>query len=474
MGIPKNRRLSGAGACALFLLSTSGSYAATPAASPTPATAPADATERYKNLELFQKVLHFVETNYVVEVKNSELIHGAIQGMLTSLDPHSNFLPPDVFREMKSETSGVFGGLGIEVGVQEGVLTVIAPVEDSPAWKAGLKPGDRLVKIDGESTKGITLTEAINKMRGKPGSSITLSIFRDGFERIRDVKIQRADIQIRSVKKEELEDGFGYVRLTSFNERAAKDIKAAIEALEKKRKLRGLILDLRMNPGGLLEQAVDVTSLFVPDGIVVSTMGRNESQKEVKHVRKQLGPRTDFPMAVLVDSSTASAAEIVAAALQDHKRAVIMGQTSFGKGSVQTVIDLGQEMGLKLTIARYYSPTGRSIQEKGVQPDVFLDEYDGRLLEKAKVKRETTREKDLRGHIVNPEGPTKSKGSESKEYSDEELRSLDKRKKAEAAGEEENGEGMEPLRFEPKRDYWVQQAVNTLRSYEVFKSIEKK
>jgi carboxyl-terminal processing protease len=425
---------------------------------------------RYENLELFQKVLHFVEANYVEEVKNKELIYGAIKGMLETLDPHSNFLPPDVFKDMKVDTSGKFGGLGIEIGMKDNVLTVITPIEDTPAWRAGLKPNDRIVKINKESTKGMTLVEAVSKMRGKKGTPVTLSVFRDGFEAIKDISVTRDIIKIQSVKHETLEPQFGYVRLTSFNESAAQDVKKAIEKIEGKgQKLRGLVFDMRFNPGGLLDQAVEVSSLFIDEGVIVSTIGRNKDQKEVKYARKG-NARKDFPVAILVNSSSASAAEIVAGALQDHKRAIIMGQPTFGKGSVQTVIELGTDLGLKLTIARYYTPSGRSIQEKGVSPDIVLDEYDPKLLAEAKRKTEAFREKDLKGHMVNTDEEAASKDKEKGEFKKEELETLAKKKDKDGKATKEEDE-MAPLKFNPKEDYQVQEALNYLKSYEIFRKL---
>jgi carboxyl-terminal processing protease len=405
--------------------------------------------DRYENLELFQKVLHYIEANYVEEVKNKDLIHGAIQGMLSKLDPHSNFLPKDVFLSMKNETSGKFGGVGIEVGMKDDYLTVLAPIEDSPAYKAGIQPNDRIVKINGESTKGLNLVESISKMRGDKGTSLTLTIFREGFEKSKDVKIVRDTIKIVSVKSEEIDKNYGYVRLASFNESAAADIKKAIEKLEKSGKLKGLVLDLRTNPGGLLDQAVEVSSLFVDEGVIVSTIGRNKDQKEVTSARKG-SARKDFPMAVLVNSSSASAAEIVAGALQDHSRAIIMGRPTFGKGSVQQVIELGNEVGLKLTIARYYTPKGRSIQEKGVSPDILLDEFDPKLLKEAKKSGDGVRERDLRLHLKNP-----SKDKEGKD--DEEA--------------DEKSDDFSVRAYKPKEDFQVKEAVNYLKSWELFKKM---
>lgn len=448
-----------------------------PAFAGTAATPAANKQEKYENLELFQKVLHFVETNYVDEVKNKELIHGAIKGMLETLDPHSNFLPPDLFRDMKIDTAGTFGGVGIEIGMKDNVLTVIAPIEDTPAWKAGVKPGDRVLKINGETTKGLSLTESVAKMRGKRGSDVKLFLYRDGFKAPKEVVLKRDTIKIQSVKSDLLEPGYGYVRLSNFNENAAKDLKKAMNALEKKAKFKGVILDLRTNPGGLLDQAVDVSSLFIDDGVIVSTIGRNRDQKEIKYARRNMA-RKDFPVAVLVNSSTASAAEIVAGALQDHHRAIIMGQPTFGKGSVQTVIDLGQDMGLKLTIARYYTASGRSIQEKGVYPDVLLEEYDPKLLAEARrTKTTSTREKDLKGHIVGIGGEKSSSSPDDEggiegdtgEFNMEELKNLSQASKKGEDGDED----MTPAKFAPKEDFQVQAALSQLKSYAVFKKIAK-
>lgn len=433
--------------------------------------------DRYENIELFNRVLHFVEANYVDEVKNRSLIEGAIKGMLETLDPHSNFLPADLFKDMQVDTSGKFGGLGIEIGMKDNILTVLSPIEDTPAWKAGLKPNDRIVKINNESTKGMNLVEAVSRMRGKPKTEVTVSIYREGFDRIRDIKIIRDIIKIKSVKSEMLEPEYGYVRLTTFNESAASDVKKAIEEMQKKEKLKGLVFDLRFNPGGLLDQAVEVTSLFIDDGVVVSTIGRNRDQKDVKYARKGNAYK-DFPVAILVNSSTASAAEIVAGALQDHHRAIIMGQTTFGKGSVQTVIPLPPDMGLKLTIARYYTPSGRSIQEKGVQPDVALDEYDPRLLAQARLKTEGFREKDLKGHMANPDEKEKAAAAEfKKEELETMLHEKDKKKgastgdKGDKDKKEKEDEELVPLRMNPKEDYQVRQSLISLKSFDVFKKI---
>ncbi len=417
------------------------------------------AAERFDDLERFNSVLKFIEQYYVDKIEHKKLIEGAIKGMLETLDPHSNFLSAEVYKDMQIDTSGKFGGLGIEIGMKDNILTILAPIEDTPAWKAGLKPNDRIVKINRESTKGMTLVETVSKMRGKPKTPVTLSIYREGLEKIKDVTITRDVIKIQAVKTEMLDAEYGYVRLTTFNENAAADVKRAIDEMKKKGKLSGLVFDMRMNPGGLLDQAVEVTSLFVNEGVVVSTIGRTKDQKEVKNVHKGKA-FLDLPMIVLVNSSSASAAEIVAGALQDHHRAIIMGQPTFGKGSVQTVIPLPPDQGLKLTIARYFTPSGKSIQETGVKPDILLDEYDPKLLAQAKLKGEPFRERDLKGHMVNPEEEEKKP-----DFKQEELE-VDKKKKDSKEDDE-----FVPIRMNPKEDYQVRQALGLLKSHETFKQV---
>lgn len=401
--------------------------------------------KKYENLEMFQRIFQFIEENYVDEVNDEKLIQGAVKGMLDSLDPHSAFLPKDIYHELKNDTSGKFGGVGIEVGVKDDVLIVVSPIEDSPAWRAGIQPGDKIVKVDGVSIRGLNSVEVLQKMRGKLGSELKLGILREGLTTPKEYVLKREEVKIQTVKQELIEPKYGYLRLTHFSESAARDLKRGIEKLEKKEKLKGLVLDLRMNPGGLLEQAVDVASLFLDEGVIVSTIGRDPSKKEVKNARKG-NARKDIMLVVLVNGGSASASEIVAGALQDHKRALIMGQTTFGKGSVQTVVDLGNEMGLKLTIARYYTPSGKSIQEVGIEPDVLLEDYDPKLLVQAKRAGPSYKEKDLKGHMVNENASL----TENKDLKSQELLKTD---------------------FNPKMDYQVQQAINTLKSFEFYQKL---
>lgn len=357
------------------------------------------AEERYQELQLFAKVLNLVQQYYVEEVDTKKLIYGGIKGMLRELDPHTNFLPPDIYKEFETETSGEFGGIGIEITVQNGVLTVISPIEDTPAYKAGVKAGDRIVEIDGESTKGFSLAEAALRMKGKKGAKIKLGIFRDGFDQPKDYVIERGTVKIKSVKFTDLDDGYGYVRVTSFIENTASDLEKVLKAQDKKYKgIKGLIVDLRRNPGGLLDQAIQMADLFLESGTIVSTMGRNQKEKEVVYAKKA-GTLASFPTLILVDEYSASASEIVAGALQDNKRALVMGHRSFGKGSVQSVVKLGDGSGLKLTVGRYYTPSGKSIQAYGIVPDIELEDFAPDVLDQARVKRDVRREGDMRGHL---------------------------------------------------------------------------
>ena len=364
------------------------------------------AKERYVDLQLFAKVLNLVQEYYVEEVDTKKLIYGGVRGMLRELDPHTSFLPPDIYKEFESETSGEFGGLGIEITVKSGVLTIISPIEDTPAWKAGLKPGDKIVSINGESTKGLSLPEAAKRMKGKNGSVVKLGIYRDGFEEPKVFPIKRGIVKIRSVKYTDLENGYAYMRVTSFIENTYRDLKKYIKRHKKKHKqIKGMIIDLRQNPGGLLDQAIRASDLFLSKGKIVSTKGRDRKDKkgtyesEVVYAKKS-GTLEDFPLIILIDEYSASASEILAGALQDNKRALIMGQKSFGKGSVQSVVKLGDGSGLKLTVARYYTPKGVSIQAEGIEPDVQLQKIDSAALKEARSKHKVRREKDIRGHLL--------------------------------------------------------------------------
>ena len=349
----------------------------------------------YRKLNTFTRVLSYIENNYVEHVDDKRLIYGAIKGMMNTLDPHSTFMPPEQYKQMKVETQGEFGGIGIEVEIRGGWLTVVTPLEGTPAHKAGLQPGDQLRAIDGKSTRGMQMYQAVRAMRGPRGTRVKVSVKRRGHKKLLSFQIVRDVIKIISVNYRELAPRIGYIRLKNFQDRTNLGIKNAVEILQKKQKLKGLILDLRNNPGGLLDQAVLVADLFLTKGTIVRTTGQKGRimDEEKAHSR---GTIKGFPMICLVNGGSASASEIVAGALQDHKRAVIMGTQTFGKGSVQTIIDLEDGSGLKLTVARYYTPSGRSIQEHGIRPDIVVHSRPPRSATD-KIKRE----RDLKRHLPN-------------------------------------------------------------------------
>jgi carboxyl-terminal processing protease len=360
----------------------------------------------YKELEIFARVMHFIDENYVDKVDSKELIIGAVRGMLRTLDPHSAYLPAKMYKDFKDDTSGEFGGVGIELGVQDKTLTVIAPLEDGPAFKSGVLAGDRIVRIDSKMTKDLSTEDAMALLKGKPGTKVVITFKREN--KIIEIPIVRNVIRISTVKSALFHEDTGYVRITSFGEKTAKDAEKAIETLQENKNLRGIVLDLRGNPGGLLDQAIKLTNLFIEEGPVVYTIGRDKKKREVESALR--GRRvTKLPLVVLVDGSSASASEIVAGALQDYRRGVIAGQRTFGKGSVQSVIPLNNDAGLKLTVARYYTPSGRSIQAKGIEPDVPLDYVDEKTFISIKEHNKTIREKDLEGHFENEEKQTATK-----------------------------------------------------------------
>ncbi len=361
-----------------------------------------DVESTYGKLKVLADVLAIVERNYVEPVMANNLITGAINGMLETLDPHSNYMTPEVYKEMQTETRGSFGGIGFEITIRDKVLTVVAPIEDTPASRAGIQSGDMILRIDGKSTKDITLMEAVRLMRGPQGTQVTITIMRQGFTEPKDLTLTRAIIPIRSVRSRMLEPGYGYLKLTQFIERTFPDMEAALRKLETQdESLKGLILDLRNNPGGLLEQAVKVADLFLESGMIVYTEGRVEGQKMKFFVQNKEKIR-EYPIIVLVNGGSASASEIVAGALQDHGRAVVLGSQTFGKGSVQTIIPLEDGSALRLTTARYYTPNGRAIQAMGITPDILVAEMvpEGR---RGVVPR-TVREKDLEHHLQGEKG----------------------------------------------------------------------
>jgi len=373
--------------------------------------------DTYQQLETFANVLAIVQKNYVEPVSTKDLIDGAITGMLASLDPHSAYLTPELYRDLEVETRGSFGGLGIEITIKDGVLTVVAPIEDTPAYHAGIKAGDQIFKIDNDFTKDMTLTEAVKRMRGPRGSKIKLTIHRSGVPELFTVTMARDVIKIQSVKSKQLQDGYSYLRITTFQEATDDGVEKAIEQFTKDGhgKIKGLVLDLRDNPGGLLNQAVKVSDDFLDGGMIVYTQGRleNQQQKYFSHKKKDFD---DYPMVVLVNGGSASASEIVAGALQDQKRAVIVGTQTFGKGSVQTILPLDDQSALRLTTARYFTPNGRSIQAVGITPDVDIEPPKPTLaaLEIPGVQMdqdEEVHERDLPHHFKNGQLQKKPKAS---------------------------------------------------------------
>jgi carboxyl-terminal processing protease len=336
--------------------------------------------EIYEYLRTFSDVIDLVKRNYVEEVKDKDIVYAAIKGILESLDPHSSFLPPDMYKEMQTDTKGEFGGIGIEITIKDGFPTVITPIEDTPAFKAGMKSGDHIVKIDGKNTKNMGLMDVVKLIRGPKGKAVTLTVAREGAQGLKEYTVVRDTIQVKSVKYRMLSDEYGYIRLAQFQEKTSKDLDNALKELEKANKgkaLRGLVLDLRNDPGGLLEQAVEVSDKFLSEGVIVSIEGRagkrTTEDNKMKFYAQKKGTKYAGPMVVLVNEGSASASEIVAGALQDYKRAVIVGTKSFGKGSVQTIFPLGDGSAVRLTTAKYYTPKGRSIQSEGITPDITVE-----------------------------------------------------------------------------------------------------
>ena len=352
-------------------------------------------------LRTFTGVLDAVKQDYVEPVKDKDLLENAIRGMLSNLDPHSAYLDAEAFQDLQIGTSGEFGGLGIEINQEEGFLKVIAPIDDTPAQRAGIRSGDLIIRLDDISVKGMSLADAIQRMRGKPNTPITLTIVREGVRKPLKFKLIREVIQVKSVKNRLLDPGFGYVRITQFQSKTAQNLRQALQELEQQNKgpLRGMVLDLRNNPGGVLNGAVEVTDEFLESGVIVQTKGRgNDSDQSFKATPEDL--LKGAPLVVLVNGGSASASEIVAGALQDHRRALILGERTFGKGSVQTILPLGNGTAVKLTTARYYTPNGRSIQAEGIEPDIKVKPLKVTVGDN-NADSDFTKEADLSGHLRN-------------------------------------------------------------------------
>ncbi|WP_319584837.1 S41 family peptidase [uncultured Pseudodesulfovibrio sp.] len=370
--------------------------------------------DQFEALKTFSQVLDLVESNYVKPVTKKELIDNSIKGMLEELDPHSTYLSPEDFKDMQVDTAGKFSGIGIEISMDQGRIIVVSPIEDTPAYKAGLLAGDIILEIDGESTQDMTLMDAVKLIRGEKGTTVTLLILHKDSNKPVEVPIVRGTIPIVNVKTQSLEDGYLYLRLTKFQESSTKNLREAIAEYQKKHALKGIVFDLRNNPGGLLNQAVSVSDTFLEDGTIVYIQGRDPANRKDFFATKS-SDDVKVPMVTLINAGSASASEIVAGALQDRKRSLIVGERSFGKGSVQQIIPLSDGSGIKLTTALYYTPSGRSIQAKGIDPDLRIPFEAPRDDENDLRDRFTLREKDLSGHLENGQKTAKRKKDEDAE-----------------------------------------------------------
>lgn len=406
-------------------------------------------SEIYENIDILVEVLRHIEKSYVEPQDPQELIRGAIKGMVDTLDPHSTFLSKEERKELMIQTRGKFSGIGVEITIKEGILTVVSPIEGTPAYKAGMKAGDKIIKIDGEHTKDITLMEAVKKIRGPKGSEVQLTVMREGEDKRLEMTITRDIIPLKSVRHEILPSDIGYVRISSFQSQTAKDLSSTLENLEEGHGLKGMILDLRNNPGGLLSQAVKVSDLFLDSGVIVSTKARDSSQDIRATAHKNENPR-DYPIVVLVNGGSASASEIVAGALQDNNKALILGTRTFGKGSVQTIVPLSDGSGLRLTTARYYTPDGSSIHSKGIIPDIEVHYV---------PPDKSEEEANKHPHFIREEDLENNK-EETKEDTD---------KQDKTPGDEASEGARELL----DKDNQVRQAWQLLQSWNVFSKIEQ-
>lgn len=391
-------------------------------------------SEGYEQLKLFTEVLSIVKTQYVEDVNSKDLIYGALKGMLKTLDPHSEFLPPEAYKEMQIDTKGEFAGLGIQIGVKDGILTVIAPIEDTPAWRAGIKAGDKIIRIENEPTTDMILSDAVNKMRGPKGTNVTITIMREGWKELKDFTITRDIIKVKSVKYSIIDNVIGYVKVLQFQGNTSSEIGKSLKILKEKG-INSLVLDLRNNPGGLLESAVDVAEQFLPPSkLVVYIQGKSGEKKE--YVTSGKGVHYYWPIVVLVNHGSASASEIVAGALKDWDRAVLLGTKTFGKGSVQSVLPLSDGSGLRITTAKYYTPKGISIQNTGIEPDIEV-----KIEAKEGDAHAVVREKDLKNHLKNEQLPE------------------DKERERE----------LTPIKIDEEDDIQLQRAIDLLKGLNIFK-----
>ncbi|MDH5509309.1 MAG: S41 family peptidase [Nitrospinota bacterium] len=413
----------------------------------------------YDNLETFANILSLVEQNYVETVEPTKLVEGAINGMLRSLDAHSSYMTPEMYKEMQVETEGEFGGIGIEITIKDDLLTVVAPIEDTPAWDAGIQAGDRIVRVDGESTFDMNLMDAVRKMRGKKGTEVVITIVREGFDQPKDFTIKRDVIHVTSVKYQMLPDGWAYAKVRSFSKDTANDLESAINTM-KAEGFKGFILDLRNDPGGLLNQAVAVSELFLEKGeMIVYTRGRMPNQNMEFTSERNIADN-DYPMVVLVNKGSASASEIVAGAMQDLKRALVVGTQTFGKGSVQTIIPLRENSGLRLTTAKYYTPLGRQIHNVGIAPDIVIEQ---RAPDLASVKKEG-----------GPSVRDKVKAKVNGDNGDSEVKKEEEGKEPAKAGEDKAEDSTKPSAVDLEKDYQLQRAIGVLQSWEMINTIRGK
>ena len=435
----------------------------TPETDPPPESAPGEVERTpLDTLRLFAEAYNRIKVNYVEEVDDSDLVEAAIRGMLESLDPHSAFLVKEDYDELQESTQGEFGGLGIEISLENGLVKVIAPMDDTPAMKAGIKAGDLIIKLDDKPIKGMPLNKAVDMMRGKPGTDIVLTILREGEKKPLEITVTRDIIQIASVKGRVLDKQFGYIRISNFQNATARDLVSKLQELhaEIDGPIRGLVLDLRNNPGGVLNAAVSVSDAFLEDGLIVYTEGRTEDSR-IKYAAKSEDILTGAPIIVLVNEGSASASEIVAGALQDHKRAVIMGSQTFGKGSVQTVVPVADDTAIKLTTARYYTPMGRSIQAEGIVPDIKLANIEVSI--NSESNGVSVKEKDLTGHLANGHSE-----EDQQEESKDETDNGDKEGEKSDAGKKKETADSQPLVVD---DYALSEALNILRAMAILQPL---